>query len=520
MSNDNVSRFAALFRGNNRSFGQFDPRQPDANRSSHTKKGAYSDVEIMRHLTGATGLGIVPINDDSTCHWGAIDIDNHNDKSVDLDIAAIESRVEALRLPLITCRSKSGGVHLFLFGREPLRAATVHSILKKWAKDLNVVGVDCIFPKQSKLAYSDSGDRALGNWINLPYFGGDGTRRYAVENGQPLSLELFLSLAESRAISSYDLDKIAGNEHTEAPPCIQAGMADGIDSGSRNEFAYNLTIYMKKRFPEDFKDRIFDLNSQIFAEPLPFIEIRKVVNSGSRRDYRYKCSTEPCKSLCDRKACLTRQFGITQDQADEADAELQLPAFNGLVQYTTNPVRWELSVDDTVKLMLSTEELFEWRVLRHKIAERLLRVVPFIKNDKWQKILTTLMANCRKEIAPEDASSDGIIKSQLVEFVRKVDLMNDGLDIGQRQNLFRGIPVVQTIDGTKFVFFRAQDFVTFLKRNKSEEMKGVNLWFSLREHGVQHGRLRVGDKSPSVWSIEVSAEHHLVLKAPNFEPEI
>ncbi len=512
-----VERFMALFRGNPRSFGQWNPNEKDPNKNSHTKKSAYSVGDVENHFNGVTGIGLVPIMDDSTCYWGAIDIDNHG-QSEDVDIAAIEARVLALKLPLITCRSKSGGAHLYLFGREPLRCVQVHGMLSKWAKDLKVAGVDCIYPKQTKLAYSEDGGRQLGNWINLPYFKAESTVRYAVENGQPLPLELFLALAESRAVSSFDLDTMHGNEHSEAPPCIAQGIMDGIDSGSRNEFAYNLTIYMRRRFPEEYRDRIYDMNSTIFKQPLPFIEIKKVVQSASRRDYRYKCSTEPCKSMCDRKVCLTRKFGITQDQSDEIDNEFKLPEFGVLSKYPTNPVRWEMAVEGHV-IPLSTEELMDWRQVRNKLVERLMRMVPMIKNDRWHKVLEQLIPVCRIMDAPEDASVEGIIKNQLVEFMRKVDLSEDGLDPERRKDIFRGLPVVQMLPEGKSVMFRGADFTAFLKRNKAEELKGVNLWFALKNVGVNHGRFRVGDKTPNLWFVSVSEEDQLDIDTVNFKAE-
>lgn len=522
MTNDtSLQRYMALFRGNPRSFGQWLPKEADPNKSSMTEKRAYDTADFKNHFSGRRGIGIVPIMDDATCMWGAIDIDNHGQDS-DLDIAAIEKRVTELGLPLIACRSKSGGVHLFLFGREPLRAAQVHSILKKWAADLKVEGVDCIFPKQTRLEFNNEGGRALGNWINLPYFDAERTVRYAVERGERMSLELFLTSAETRAVNAHQLDQLYSNEHSEAPPCIAAMITDGISEGSRNDAAYNLTIYMKKKSPDDYRDRMYDLNGQVFETPLPFNEIKKVVASASRRDYRYRCNTEPCKSLCDRKTCLTKKFGITQDQSDEMDAEYEIPAITDLVKYDTNPVRWEFTVE-AVTIMVSTEELFEWRILRLKLAERLMRMVPLIKNDKWQKILKVLMSTCRVEDAPEDASTEGVVKSQMINFIRKCDLSSDGLDILDRKALFRGIPVVQVDKDdpeVRYVYFRGEDFVQHLKRAKTEDLKGVNLWFAMKKLGVQHGRIRVEDKTPQVWYIELTPEHQLKMSVPDFTPEI
>jgi hypothetical protein len=63
------------------------------------------------------GIGIVPIRDDATCVWGAIDIDL--DKEPNLTVLA--KQVHKLELPLIVCRSKSGGAHLYLFCRSRSR---------------------------------------------------------------------------------------------------------------------------------------------------------------------------------------------------------------------------------------------------------------------------------------------------------------------------------------------------------------------------------------------------------------
>ena len=524
MTDDNVHRYMALFRGNPRSFGQWDPilgngTKAERDKASKTVRAPYTDTQYINHLSGKMGLGAVPIFDDSTCFWGAIDIDNHG-SDVDIDIAAIEVKVEALKLPLVVCRSKSGGVHLFLFGREPLRAIQVKSMLANWAKDLKIEGVDCIFPKQAKLERDDDGSRQVGNWINLPYFNADDTVRYAIEHGEPLPFELFLSLAEDKRVTSAQLDSAYGNDHADAPPCIQQGIGEKIGSGNRNEFAYNVTVYMKKRFPEDYRDRMYDLNTDMFEEPMPFGEIKKVVQSASRRDYRYKCNLEPCKSMCDRKTCLTRKFGITQDAADEMDAEFELPEFTQLVKYDTDPVRWELTVEDK-PIMLSTEELFEWRILRHRIAEKLLRVVPLVKNEKWQKTLKALMSKVVIRMAPEDASASGIVKAQLIQFMQKTDLTSPGTNREDRKALMRGIPIVQDIEGTRSVYFRGQDFTAFLKRNKSDDLKGVNLWFALAKIGVKHGRLRVDDgKSPTVWSMELTEDHTIHIPLPDFSPEI
>ena len=108
---------------------------------------------------------------------------------------------------------------------------------------------------------------------------------------------------------------------------------------------------------------------------------------------------------------------------------------------------------------------------------------------------------------PDNASTPGIIKERLIEFISKADLTNNGLDMKDRTLLKRGLPVVQQLavdkQNYKFVIFRGSDFVIHLKRMRSEELRGSMLWNTLRQFGVDHTRLRVDGRVTAVWTVPV-----------------
>ena len=54
------------------------------------------------------------------------------------------------KLPLIVCRSKSGGAHVFLFTKENIPASLMQSKLKEMAIILGYEGSE-IFPKQTEI---------------------------------------------------------------------------------------------------------------------------------------------------------------------------------------------------------------------------------------------------------------------------------------------------------------------------------------------------------------------------------
>jgi hypothetical protein len=516
-----IKRFMALFKGNSRSYGEFDPYRPKG-RTMQTIKEAYTEQQIVDHLDGKRGLGIVPIRDDGMCYWGAIDIDNHG-KSLDLDLVAIEAKVKSLELPLIICRSKSGGAHLYIFGSEPLRADMLKTILTRWMSDLSLEGSDCVFPKQTKLVLDSYGNKALGNWINLPYFNAYDTNRYAIEAGKPSPLDLFLTNAETRAITQEQLEDYFGSEHSEAPPCIRKALKEGIGEGSRNEALFHITIYNRKRNPEGAREMSHSMQGQFFAEPLPFSEADKTIKSAARKTYGYLCKKEPWKDWCDREACRKVKFGISETEYDLLSADNKLPVFSDLIKYmNTEPVMWELKMNG-VPITMTTDELIDYKSVRLKAMERLHVVLPSqIKSAQWtDDILADLMNKLEIEEAPIESSPTGSLALRLDEFLRKSDLTSDGSDTKDREALMRGMPVVQLMaSGKKVIMFRAIDYEDYLRRTRTEIPRNKNLWHRAhKDMGVNFDRVRVKQQLISVWYVEFEKLAHIKFETPDFSPE-
>lgn len=526
MEQTDIERFAKLFRGNARTFGKFYPNGKDYGthkikpRGMETVHAAPTIADFEKHVTGVEGMGVVPIMDDGFCWFGALDLDAHGDLP-DLDIVSIERTVRDLDLPLMVCRSKSGGVHLYLFGAEPIKASTMRAVLSKWSQQLGFGGCE-VFPKQERLITDDDGQIQNGNWINLCNFAADDpdALRYCVEGGKRVSFGYFLDLAESRRVTGAILVEKGDDQHGEAPPCIQKMIANGVPSGHRNEALYNLVIYLKQSHPETYKDKAFDLNSRIFDQPLAHAEAKKTINSASRRDYRYRCKEEPCRSHCNPSVCITRKFGITPEEKGEMEMG-QPPEFGMLEKHLTNPVRWRLFVDG-VGIDLTTSQLMDYRAIREAVADALTRLIPPMKNDRWQAQLHQLMQSAMVVEAPEEASTAGLIHSQLEAFIQKADLKSKGDNKEDRQGLFNGVPVVQldpSDDTKRNVYFRGQDFVQHLKKVRFEELKGANLWMAIRDMGVMHGSLKVNKSSVKVWYVQLTEDNVIEFNKLNIKAE-
>ena len=120
-----IERFKNIFTGLERAHGVTIVEDTNGNGSkvkgkSFVKRQPVTDELWKKHLEGKENLGIIPINDDNECKWGCIDIDSY----AGFDHAKLVNKINQLSLPLLVCRSKSGGAHVFLF------CHTIHKNLK------------------------------------------------------------------------------------------------------------------------------------------------------------------------------------------------------------------------------------------------------------------------------------------------------------------------------------------------------------------------------------------------------
>ncbi len=165
IDHQDVDRFYALFRGNERSYGAY---LPQAKTKMMTIKGKPHGIEDVRaHLEGERGLGVVPIMDDARCWFAAIDIDVHGPNGQHVDLQQIDERIVRNQLPLVACRSKSGGAHCYVFLKEPADAGRVRFMLERFAGVLGYPTAE-IFPKQSVLKPGE-GDTELPLAIGSTY---------------------------------------------------------------------------------------------------------------------------------------------------------------------------------------------------------------------------------------------------------------------------------------------------------------------------------------------------------------
>ncbi|BCV06452.1 MAG: hypothetical protein CM15mV134_120 [uncultured marine virus] len=133
-----IEKFKKIFEGLTIAYGQYQKGEKDDNGKQKGKafivRKQVSKELFENHLKGdGPALGIIPITEKNDCRWGCIDVDEYN-----LDHRALISNIRKLDLPLIVCRSKSGGAHVFLFAKEFISASLMQSTLKKNFKSFRI----------------------------------------------------------------------------------------------------------------------------------------------------------------------------------------------------------------------------------------------------------------------------------------------------------------------------------------------------------------------------------------------
>jgi len=282
-------KMAIIFAGLEQAYGTY---RIDRKQSNGKNTGKASVIREPRstelwdgHLTGkGDSIGIIPINEDNQCKWGAIDIDQYN-----FDHKSLLQRIRKLKLPLVVCRSKSGGAHVFLFVNEWVSAKDMQATLTHLCAALGYGGSE-IFPKQIALNL-DRGD--VGNFLNTPYFDAEGGLRYAIQDdGSAATLHEFFALYDQYLQTPEQMLALTVEESValvpDGPPCLQILCKEKIGEGARNNGLFNIGVYLRKAYPDSWESEILSYNMQYLDPPLGINEVNVVARQLLKKDYQYK----------------------------------------------------------------------------------------------------------------------------------------------------------------------------------------------------------------------------------------
>ena len=496
-----------IFEGLKVAHGYFKIEKTGANGKAQGKAGVLREPQTTQlwqeHLTGTgNGLGIVPINEENSCKWGCIDIDQYP-----LDHKLLVDKIRRMKLPLVVCRSKSGGAHCFLFTTAWTEARDMQKALQSMAAALGY-GESEIFPKQIKLNL-DRGD--VGNFLNLPYYNHEEGLRYAfLDDGTSATLDEFYALHKQYAQTPEEVVKIkvVGVGETkllqDGPPCLQILCKQGISEGGRNNGLFNIGVYLRKAFPDSWESEILRYNMDYISPPLPLGEVNVVAKQVERKEYAYKCSDAPINSHCNKDLCRTRKFGIGAAIAGATIANLR--------KYNSTPPVWFMDVNGE-PLEMDTDALMNQMTFQKACMEQLNFMPRSVAKQQWESRISTLLSEMKEnesaiiEVAV-DASISGQFYDYLEEFCRHIQVAQDKEEILLRR------PWTDEEQG--LTYFRLKDFENFLKKNKFFEYKSHRIAQRLRDINGVSVVLKIKGRAVRVWKIPAFNTADIDIDTPKF----
>ena len=505
-------KFKNIFEGLKIAYGQYQKGDVAANGDKQKGKAFIvrqnvSDDLWEKHLQGeGPALGIIPITENNTCRWGCIDIDEYN-----FNHSKLIQSIRNLNLPLIVCRSKSGGAHVFLFTKEFISASLMQSTLKKFAKALGYEGSE-IFPKQTEILV-ERGD--TGNFLNLPYYNETKGLRYAIDNtGSSCTLEEFYKLYDVYSCSEEQIKEIKIKEQkieeafTHGPPCLNKLASIGFGKGGRNNALFSIGVFYKKADPDNWENLVEESNIKYMDPPLKSSEVQTVIKQINKKGYdKYKCKDSPINAVCQSGLCRTKRFGV-------GFGEEEMPPLGNLTKYKSNPPQWFLDVDGT-RIELKSEQLYSPPLFALACLDQANLVVPVPKAKDWKQHFLKPMMNNLQEVEPLE-SLDPI--NQLTGLLQ--DWTTNRQSARTMDDVFNKLPF--TDENKEFTYFRMDDFYAFLKKNNWEmdKIKTGNLIKRLDDTFISEERVRIKKQQPRLIKIKAMKQAEASVSKVEYHKEV
>ena len=504
-----VEKFKSIFEGLDIAYGQ---HQPQGSRADGKQQGKSYMVrkEVThelweKHLEGQDpSLGIIPIRADNTTKWGCIDIDTYP-----LDHRSLISKIRKLGLPLVYCKSKSGGAHLFLFMKNPIASKLVRTKLTDMAALLGQSASE-IFPKQSGIQ-PEKGD--LGNFLNLPYFRSDKSSRYAIkDNAAAATIDEFFEMYEKYSVDDIDsIGTIKSEAIVDGPPCLQSLCSQGFPEGGRNNGLFSLGVYLKKFDEQHWEEQLVKYNLEYMKPPLVHTEVTTLIKTLNKKDYQYKCKDQPISSFCNVNICKTRKHGVGASNVSQ-----QLGALSKLC---TEPPIWFLEIpsDDPtsdLKLQLTTEEL----QIQTKFQKRCMEVInimpPLMKPSDWQQLVNSKMLTALLI----EVSNDGSVSGQFIAHLQ--EFCTDRAQAQNRDDILLRKPWTESnleevggkTEDVSRTYFRLKDLHAYLLRQKFTHYTNTGqIIAELRKINGLHKFMKLKKQGVNTWGIPafnpIDSEH-------------
>lgn len=464
-----AQQFSMLFMGKNNSYvkNELPKTAPEPGQKIKTKitqnEGKVDKELISQHLDGLFGVGVCPVNTEGKVHFAVLDIDCY-DKRLEKMLYFIKE----YSLPLVPFRSKSGGLHVYLFFTKSVSARNAIEVLRSIVStfslnDIYGKGKVEIFPKQETVK-----ENGFGSCVTLPYFNSDNPYTYMLDlEGSKIDFKDALVLIPKRFTTLENVKEALENlPYSDAPPCIQSLLISGLigsDDSGRNNFLFSFAIYAKKKYGTGFETYVHEVNDG-FSCPLEDSVVDQICSSVSNNEYYYRCKEVPCSDFCNKVLCKRKEYGIGKDKGHFTGIE-----YGELRRYlTAEPYyEWDLRLhgQEQWKKVIFKDEgyLLDQRNFQ-KACVRYLNNAPFqVSNNDWYSVLNSVLPNIIDVEVKKESDTSGInmLRSVFIQYLSNKQSRRDS-----PFQIRLGLCVRREVNGQVKYYFTHQGFADYLHNQK------------------------------------------------------
>ena len=422
-----------------------------------------TDEDYRLHLHGRKSIGIQPCDDNGYARFGEIDIDAKIYKN--LNIQFYLETIQKNNLPLIPVKSKSNGLHLYVFTKEFVKAKEIKEFLEQVLFLFKLPITTEVFPKQTKLGTNTDGDKINGNFINLPYFNKD--ERVALDpSGKEMSLELFLNCIELNTQTPEQFKEISDNiirkeltggadEFKDGPPCLEVLSKEKMTDG-RDRFLYNYMVFAKKKYPDNWGKMVLKAGRDYFEFDEIWTDkyIETKIKHWEKQEKGHKCHEELLASVCIKSECVKRKFGIMSDR------KISWPRLSNLIKIDFKPdpeYYFDVERDDGETVTVHAKDvnrIKDQQELRGLMMAQADELPPVVKGQEFYEIIKALLST-QDTVQPAPGTTPmDILKKHLKYYIHSTNATS--------YNSFKSGNVLK--DET-FAYFVYDEFYNDLKDN-------------------------------------------------------
>lgn len=469
ISNIVVIRFLTVFKGNTSFYNKNElPKVKPEGGKFKTKittvKEKLTKEEIARHLDGEIGIGLSPISNDNKVFYAALDIDCYDsrlDKMLDF--------IREYNLPMIPFRSKSGGLHVYIFFTKAVSACSARGLLEDIIyyfslEDIYGKGKVEIFPKQTDLK-----EGSCGSCLCLPYFNAEDTYNPMIDcDKNTYGVEEALDYIQKHMTTMEDMRNILKNlPFSDSPPCLQKVLLShlvGDEDSGRNNFLFSFAVYCKKKYGADFEDYVKEVNNG-FSSPLEENAVIQLCESVRNNEYYYKC--KELSSYCDKGVCRKREYGLGTN--DKGKSHFTGVEFGTLTRVMTSEpyYKWQLRIkgSETWKECIFKNEgyLLDQKNFQ-QVCLRYLNYAPMqVSTNDWNNTLNLYLPQIQEEEVKKESDTSGMnmIRNAFLDYLSNKQARRDS-----PYQIRVGLCVRQVQNGVVKYYFTHNGFLEYLRTKK------------------------------------------------------